>query len=94
VIVGRPENADTKQMLAALRRPFLPNKVVLFRPDGSEAPPIAALADFTRSQTSLKGKATAYVCQNFVCRQPTTALSQMVQALRQGSFSGEKNGPR
>ncbi|MGH8004236.1 MAG: thioredoxin domain-containing protein [Limisphaerales bacterium] len=94
VIAGRPEAADTRRMLAALRKPFLPNKVVLFRPEDSKEPSIVKLADFVRGQSALGGKATAYVCQNFVCRQPSTDLSQMVQALKQGSSSGGGNGPR
>ncbi len=94
VVAGRPEAPDTRRMLAALRKPFLPNKVVLFRPEGSEEPPIVKLADFVQSQTALRGKATAYVCQNFVCRQPSTDLSKMVQALKQGSFSEEKKENR
>ncbi len=94
VVAGRPEAADTRRMLAALRKPFLPNKVVLFRPEGSEEPPIVKLAEFVRSQSALGGRATAYVCQNFVCRQPSTDLSQMVQVLKQGSISGGEDGSR
>ena len=36
VIAGEPAATDTKAMLAALRAPFLPNKVVLLRPPGED----------------------------------------------------------
>ena len=42
---------------------------------------IARLAEFTRYQSDLEGKATAYVCLNFRCRLPTTEVSQMLQSL-------------
>ncbi|MCI0329757.1 MAG: thioredoxin domain-containing protein [candidate division Zixibacteria bacterium] len=83
VIAGRSDGQDTRQMLAALRKPFLPNKVVLFRPEGAEEPPIAKLADFVRSQSALGGKATAYVCQNFVCSRPTAQVAQMLALLKE-----------
>jgi len=92
VIAGGAEKEDTKRMLAALRKTFLPNKVVLFRPEGNAEPPIVALADFTRQQVSLRGKATAYVCQNFVCSRPTTQIAQMLTLLKQGRAIHKKAG--
>ena len=34
VVAGKPEAEDTKKMVNALRTRFLPNKVVILRPDG------------------------------------------------------------
>jgi hypothetical protein len=62
-------------MLKALWRPFVPNKVVLLRPDG-DAPPITKLAAYTKTQTSSQNQPTAYVCQNFACKLPTTEHQQ------------------
>ena len=83
VIVGEEDAPDTQAMLRALRRSFTPNKVVLFRPPG-DAPEIAALAEFTRYQYSLDGKATAYVCQNYACERPTTDVEEMLALLSTG----------
>ena len=84
VVVGDPGKKDTASMLAALRKPFLPEKVVLFRPaDQSAATDITALAPFTRSMAAKKGQATAYVCQEFACKLPTTSIDQMLKNLRQ-----------
>jgi uncharacterized protein YyaL (SSP411 family) len=65
-----------------LRRQFLPNKVVLFRPDGKSADALAKLAEFTRHHTSIEGRATAYVCQNYACRLPTTEVDKMLELLK------------
>jgi uncharacterized protein YyaL (SSP411 family) len=84
VIAGDARAADTRGMLRALRTPFVPNKVVLLRPNEEPAPEITRLAEFTRYQSSLQGKATAYVCLNFRCRLPTTEISQMMKSLNSG----------
>jgi len=80
VIAGDPEAEDTQAMLAAIRKPFLPNKVVLVRPEG-DSPEITKLAPYTASQMARDGKATAYVCENFACNLPTTDVAEMVELL-------------
>ena len=42
---------------------------------------LAAVAEYTTSQSPVDGKGTAYVCQNFACRAPTTELDEMLSAL-------------
>ena len=81
VISGQPGSPDTEAMLRALRQRFLPHKVVVFRPGDTPTPPIAAIAPFTQTQKPLQGKATAYVCQNYICNKPTTDPQAMLSAL-------------
>ena len=84
VIVGDPKKTDTQSMLGALKQPFIPQKVVLFRTeDPDAAADIADISPFTRSMVTRDGQATAYVCQNFACRLPTTSIEQMLKNLRQ-----------
>ena len=83
VIVGRPGNKDTRAMLAALRKPFLPGKVVLLRPaDKKTSAATIRLAPYTEFMIAKNGRATAYVCTNFVCKLPTTDISQMLANLQ------------
>jgi uncharacterized protein YyaL (SSP411 family) len=82
VIVGRPAAKDTRAMLTALRKPFLPRKVVLLRPAGQKAAAeIIRMAPYTEFMVPKNGRATAYVCTNFVCKLPTTDISQMLANL-------------
>ena len=83
VIAGDPKADDTQAMLKALNTPYVPNKVVLLRPDGEAeaAPAIVALAPFTEAQYSRDGAATAYVCRHFQCEQPTTDVEAMLALL-------------
>jgi uncharacterized protein YyaL (SSP411 family) len=81
VIAGNAQAEDTKAMAKALRTRFLPNKVVLLNPDERESPEIAKLAGFTRNQSSIDGRATAYVCMNYKCKLPTTDIDKMLELL-------------
>jgi uncharacterized protein YyaL (SSP411 family) len=80
-IAGFSGAEDTGEMLRSLRRPFLPNKVVLFRPQQEESPGISGIAEFTKDQSTLDSHATAYVCLNYNCQMPTTAPDKMLELL-------------
>jgi len=82
VIVGNPQARDTKDMLDALRKHFIPNKVVLLKPDNQKSPDIIRLAEFTKDQSSIDGKATAYVCLDYACKMPTTDTEKMLELLK------------
>jgi hypothetical protein len=84
IIAGRAQAEDTRTMLRALRTRFLPNKVVLLNPGEENSSHIAWLAPFIRNQSSLGGKATAYVCLNHSCKSPTTDISKMLELLDSG----------
>jgi len=81
VIAGKAQAKDTKAMAKALRTSFLPNKVVLLNPGERESPEIAKLAEFTKNQSSIGGRATAYVCMNYNCKLPTTDINKMLELL-------------
>ena len=81
VIAGNSEAEDTKAMFKALRTNFLPSKVVLLNPIEEESPEVAQLAEFTKNQSSIEGRATAYVCMNHNCKLPTTDINKMLELL-------------
>jgi len=78
VVAAAPGDAATDDMLSALRKPFLPNAVFLFRSSADDGKALAALAPYTAAMTPRDDKATAYVCENFVCNQPTTDVAKML----------------
>ena len=81
VIVGDPQSDDTRRILTALRRRFIPNKVVLLRLMEDDAHGLSAYADYTTYMSDIDGRATVYVCRNFSCRQPTTDVKEMLEIL-------------
>ncbi len=80
IISGKPDSPDTEHMLEELWTYFIPNKVLVFRPEGSD-PEITSLAAYTKMQVPIKGKATAYVCRNYECQLPTTEINEMLKLL-------------
>ncbi|MDQ6960875.1 MAG: thioredoxin domain-containing protein, partial [Mariprofundaceae bacterium] len=80
VLAGNRRSADGKAMLHAIRKRFIPNKVVLW-----QAPQLAKLAPYTAQQKAIGGKATAYICENFQCNLPVTDPQQALDLLRSRS---------
>ena len=62
-IVGAPGAADTEALLRVVFEPFRPNKVVA---GGDAALPLL------EGRTHQNGRATAYVCEHYVCQAPTS----------------------
>lgn len=78
-VVGQTDAPDTHAMVSALNEHWLPNVVVVAAaPDDAAAQQLIPLLQDRPQQA---GKATAYVCERFVCNLPTTDVDQMVQQL-------------
>ncbi|OGC09165.1 thioredoxin [candidate division KSB1 bacterium RBG_16_48_16] len=81
VIAGTQGSAETEAMIRAVRREFLPNKVVVFVPANETDPAIHHIATFTQYQKAIEGRATAYVCRNYRCNAPTTDVKEFLALL-------------
>jgi uncharacterized protein YyaL (SSP411 family) len=75
-IVGAPDAADTRALLDVCTTGYRPHQIVALGTSDVEASAVPLLQD--RSQ--INGRATAYVCVDFTCRAPVTAL-EALQAL-------------
>jgi hypothetical protein len=69
-VVGPPGRADTRALLDRVWQRYQPNRVLaLAAPDDqASVAEVPLLAD----RSAVGGKATAYVCEHFVCRLPVT----------------------
>jgi len=83
VIVGDLDEEDTNEMISALREDYIPNKVVLFKPEKNEEE-ITNIVEILKEYKTIDGKSTAYVCQEFVCKKPTNDIQIMLNQLREG----------
>ncbi len=81
VISGNSDGKDAEEMLQALQRQFIPNKVVILRPTEQESPDIDRLVQFTKNYPNIDDKATAYICLDYSCELPTTNVDSMLQLL-------------
>lgn len=81
VIAGKSQARTTWEMVDVARRAFTPSKVLLFRPTDEPSPDIVNLAEFTKDQADIGGKAAAHVCTDYECKLPTTSKEEMLSLL-------------
>ena len=81
IVVGELDSDETASMLKAIRTRFIPNKVVIFRPVETKSAEILSLAKYAEPMESIDGKPTAYICENYNCKLPTTNINQMLELL-------------
>ena len=67
-VVGDPGAADTGELLDVVRRGYRPHQILAVGEPGPEPASVPLLRDRER----VKGRATAYVCVDSVCRLPVT----------------------
>jgi uncharacterized protein YyaL (SSP411 family) len=71
-IVGRSGSPDWEEMLAAVARRYRPFAVVIPVDPGERQKVLARLMPFVGPMTLRDGRATAYVCREFACKEPVT----------------------
>ncbi len=81
VIAGDSHANDTKQMLKSVRSRFLPNAVILLHQKDSDGKAIEKIVPFLAAQKSIDAKATAYVCENYVCNRPINQIAELDKLL-------------
>jgi uncharacterized protein YyaL (SSP411 family) len=69
VLAGSKTDGDMPAMLAAIRRRFLPNTVILMAQETG------------RSMPAIENRATAYVCENYACKLPVTSFEDLEKQL-------------
>ncbi len=76
VVAGDRSADDTKEVFRAIRKEFIPNKVVLLKTDE-----LGDVAAYTKRMECADGKATAYICSNYTCDEPVTRVERMLERL-------------
>jgi len=75
VIAGKPDAADTRAMLRAIHENFIPNKILLLADGGDGQAFLSKRIEFIENVKPMSGKATAFVCENYVCQLPATEIA-------------------
>jgi uncharacterized protein YyaL (SSP411 family) len=78
-IVGDPADEDTGRLVREVHTRFLPNIVLAVAGSGDQQAP--AEVPLLRDRPTLDGKATAYVCERFVCQRPVTEPADLAAQL-------------
>jgi uncharacterized protein len=82
VIAGDRSRQDTQALLDVVNQRYLPNKV-LFLVDGASNQQLAGWLPFIEGMHAINGKATAYVCENYTCKLPTSDPARVAQLLEE-----------
>lgn len=80
-IVGNPEDPDTRELLDVLRLRLLPSTVVALKSEGPGGTEAEEVIPLLAERQQHDGRATAFVCQNYVCRLPVTTAADLSDEL-------------
>jgi uncharacterized protein len=83
-IAGPASRQDTRTMVALYWQQFLPNAILLHAVGGTQQKELSRTLPFLADLHEQGGKATAYVCQNYVCNLPTSNIQVMERLLTGG----------
>ncbi len=72
VVIRPPSGGDLATMLAPLRSAHLPNRILVVATEGEDLSAHSAAVPLVAGKLAQEGKVTAYVCENRVCKRPTT----------------------
>jgi uncharacterized protein YyaL (SSP411 family) len=72
VVVGPRDRQDTQALWRRAQRRFRPFSVMIPVDPGESQDALAGLLPWVGAMTMVDGRATAYVCENFVCAAPAT----------------------
>ena len=75
-IIGRPDDPSTGALLEVTRSRYLPNRLLALRAEanGTGIP-------LLEGRQTIAGRATAYVCEGFVCQTPTTDPAELASQI-------------
>jgi uncharacterized protein YyaL (SSP411 family) len=80
VVTGEAKSPEALSMLKSLNLHFTPNQVTLFK-SNQHADTLSTLAEYTANMTAAGGRATAHICKNFSCQEPTTDINDMLKKI-------------
>jgi uncharacterized protein YyaL (SSP411 family) len=85
VIAGKANDAATQAMLHEVHRHFVPHEVLILADGSAGQQFFSDRVEFMKSVSKIDNRATAYVCENFVCQLPTTDLKTLATLLNRQS---------
>jgi uncharacterized protein YyaL (SSP411 family) len=83
IIVAPASGEGLDEMLRPLRSSFLPNRIVSVAREGEDLAAQAHNSPLLKSKRAIRGKTTAYVCENRVCALPTADAAVFAKQLNE-----------
>jgi uncharacterized protein YyaL (SSP411 family) len=80
VVVGDGAPREAAELIADLKRRYVPCKVLAFREASDGAADSTALAGLFEGKRAVDDQATAFICQNFTCQAPAAGREEILAA--------------
>jgi uncharacterized protein YyaL (SSP411 family) len=94
VIAGKPGASDTLALLREVNNRYHPNEILILADGGPGQAYFTQKVEFFKDVHPIEDKATAYVCQNFVCQLPTNDLAVLSHLLDTGKSPPNDNSAK
>ncbi|HOC39702.1 MAG TPA: thioredoxin domain-containing protein, partial [Thermodesulfobacteriota bacterium] len=82
VVAGRRDEESTQAMIRCVQRAFLPRSVVMLHEQGAEGEALTRLLPHVKDMKPIQNQTAAYVCENFACSAPVTAIDTLKELVR------------
>jgi hypothetical protein len=82
VIAGTRDTAETRELPRTVHARYLPNKLLLLADAGTGQAWLGERLEFLQTVAPIGGKPAAYVCENFVCKLPTSDPAELRTLLK------------
>ena len=83
IIAGNPSDEILNRMIKKIRTPFLPNKVVLMKPENQKNSRLVNLLPDIEKMKSIESQPTVYLCEGYACKSPITSIEGLQIAIDQ-----------
>ena len=90
IIAGKPDASDTFELLREINNRYQPNEILILADGGPGQAYFTQKIEFFKDVHPIADKATAYVCQNFVCQLPTSDPAVVARLLDTSKSSANR----
>ncbi|MCJ8012595.1 thioredoxin domain-containing protein [Paenibacillus sp. KQZ6P-2] len=81
VLSGNRDDTHMQDMVAAVQQAYLPGASVVYNWEGEAGEKLRELLPHIADMKPVSGKAAAYICEHFSCKEPVTTLEALREAL-------------
>ncbi|MCU1349758.1 MAG: hypothetical protein JWO56_2788 [Acidobacteria bacterium] len=83
VVAGDPRKDETRALLRIINERFVPNRVLLLADGAAGQKRLAQWLPFVRDMKPIDEQPTAYICEHYACKMPTSDPNQVIKLLEQ-----------
>ncbi len=83
VLVGNKKSVEFKSLISDIQKKYLPNVIFVLKDPINSENDINTIAPWTISHVMLDNKTTAYICEDFSCKQPTNNRFDILNLLHE-----------